>query len=220
MLFGGAFGGVFDPRERYADDGHWITIGSREVDGKHVGGSPVFIKDGRITKGAPSLTGKKLSAMHEPAQGQSVRAANKTEREYKRAKYAKEARGLGIRADDLHQMAADIHAHGNEYSRGRAKMLSEIKRVYPHFGIIAARHAKGGFDHTMTPGMDVAAKEFSADADYAHLWPRAGDADDLERVEWLFNLFAHGPGEEVSEDQAYEEAMDYLRSKSQETVPF
>lgn len=37
-------------------DGQWITIGAK--DGK--GGSPVYIQDGRITKGHPSLTGKKL----------------------------------------------------------------------------------------------------------------------------------------------------------------
>ena len=52
-------------------DGRWITIGaqkstvstkggSKEVSS---GGSPVFIKGGKITKGAPGLKGKKLSEL-------------------------------------------------------------------------------------------------------------------------------------------------------------
>jgi hypothetical protein len=46
------------------DEGRWITIGgSKAADGKRHGGSPVFVKGGRIVKGAPGLTGKKLGDM-------------------------------------------------------------------------------------------------------------------------------------------------------------
>lgn len=49
-----------------ADAGHWITIGgTKGEEGKRHGGSPVYIENGRITKGAPSLTGKKIEAMKE-----------------------------------------------------------------------------------------------------------------------------------------------------------
>lgn len=51
-------------REGESDKGHWITIGTHAgADGKKHGGTPVYIVDGRITKGSPSLTGKKISAL-------------------------------------------------------------------------------------------------------------------------------------------------------------
>jgi len=198
-------------------NGRWITIGAKKADGKSVGGSPVYVQGGRITKGAPSLHGKKIDALKEPGEGQSVKAANKTQAEYDRAKYAKEARSMGIRSQDLHQLAGEILAHGNANSEDTKRMLAEIRRVYPHFGTIAARHAKGNFDSTMVPGIDVAAKEFSASGDYAHLWPHR--ADDLEKTEHLFHLFTHGHSQ-MSEKEAYEQAIDFLRKRNDEEVPF
>lgn len=58
---------VFDGVARYsAGKGQWITIGgSKGEDGSRHGGSPVFIQDGRIVKGHPSLTGKKIDALKE-----------------------------------------------------------------------------------------------------------------------------------------------------------
>lgn len=55
---------------RYAEtgSGHWITIGgSSDETGKRRGGSPVYIENGRITKGHPSLTGKKVGNLKEAA---------------------------------------------------------------------------------------------------------------------------------------------------------
>lgn len=47
-------------------NGRWITIGAEEgEDGKRHGGSPVYIENGRITKGAPKLVGKKIEAFKE-----------------------------------------------------------------------------------------------------------------------------------------------------------
>lgn len=48
-------------------EGHWVTVGA--VD--HEGGSPVFIKDGVITKGAKALTGKSIGQLKSKA-GQSA----------------------------------------------------------------------------------------------------------------------------------------------------
>jgi hypothetical protein len=46
--------------------GRWVTIGAREgEDGRRHGGSPVYVEDGRITKGAPALTGRKIDALRE-----------------------------------------------------------------------------------------------------------------------------------------------------------
>src|SRR5438552_19046997 len=51
-------GTKFDSR----GDGRWITIGGRAgQDGKRHGGSPVFVRNGRIEKGHPSLVGKSIS---------------------------------------------------------------------------------------------------------------------------------------------------------------
>jgi hypothetical protein len=46
--------------------GRWVTIGAKlGEDGKKHGGSPVFIEGGRITRGHPSLTGRRIDALHE-----------------------------------------------------------------------------------------------------------------------------------------------------------
>src|SRR5262245_4208388 len=46
--------------------GRWITIRAKEGhDGKKHGGSPVFVQDGRIVKGHPSLAGRKIDALEE-----------------------------------------------------------------------------------------------------------------------------------------------------------
>lgn len=46
------------------EKGQWITIGgSKGSDGKRHGGSPVYVVNGRITKGNPKLTGKKLGSL-------------------------------------------------------------------------------------------------------------------------------------------------------------
>ncbi len=49
------------------DGGQWITIGGKHSDehGKKVGGSPVYVVNGRITKGNPKLTGKTIDALKE-----------------------------------------------------------------------------------------------------------------------------------------------------------
>lgn len=52
-------------RGRGEGEGRWITIGGHadETGKKHVGGSPVYIEGGRITKGHPSLVGQRLDRM-------------------------------------------------------------------------------------------------------------------------------------------------------------
>mgnify|MGYP001089620581 CR=1 FL=1 len=49
-------------------NGRWVTIGgTKNEDGQRRGGSPVFIENGRITKGAPSLTGRTRSKKPSPS---------------------------------------------------------------------------------------------------------------------------------------------------------
>src|SRR5262245_32717281 len=49
--------------------GRWVTIGAREgPDGERHGGSPVYIEDGRITRGHPSLAGRRIDALNEVAE--------------------------------------------------------------------------------------------------------------------------------------------------------
>lgn len=58
-----------DWRVAYAEQtgkGRWITIGAKTgEDGKKHGGAPVFVENGKITKGHPRLTGKKLEPKSE-----------------------------------------------------------------------------------------------------------------------------------------------------------
>lgn len=88
------------------DEGRWITIGGKNSEGgKRHGGSPVFIKNGQIVKGAPSLTGRKIGNMKDKPADQSRRAENSQSKDYERATYAKAAKKEGIKPRHLHQLA-------------------------------------------------------------------------------------------------------------------
>jgi hypothetical protein len=71
----------------------------------------VFIEDGRITKGHPSLTGRRIDARRE----EPVEVPGSKQREWargnERAQWGKQARQAGLDPADLHQLDADIRAH-------------------------------------------------------------------------------------------------------------
>src|SRR5262245_25729722 len=82
---------------RYAA-GRWVTIGGREGDdGRKHGGSPVYVEDGRITKGHPGLTGKKLDALKEaPEAIGGHRSQLHQSAQHERAAILKDARKAGV----------------------------------------------------------------------------------------------------------------------------
>jgi hypothetical protein len=153
-------------------------------------------------------------------QGESVRAANKGQREYDRASWAKKARGTGLRPADLHQLAADILAHDAALAGDRAAMLKEARTALDHYGgkhrTISAAQGRGGRapeDATSIRGIDQVAGKIAQD--YPHLF-RSGNADDQ-----LFEMLSGPPPMRMTEGEAYEQAFDHLQAaKAEDVVPF
>jgi hypothetical protein len=208
-------------RERYErSGGRWVTIGAKHTEGHRRGGSPVFIEGGRITKGAPSLTGKRIDALDARGKGESVRAANKSQREYDRAVWAKKARGAGLRPADLHQLAADILAHDSALATERDAMLKEARTALDEHGkahrtIRAAQGRSSGRleDATSIRGIDEVAAKMALD--YPHLF-RAGNVDDQ-----LFEMLSGSAPQRMTEGEAYEQALSHLlEAKAEDVVPF
>ena len=191
-------------------DGHWITIGgSKDENGKRHGGSPVFIKDGRIVKGAPSLTGKKIDALKEDASDLgSHRAQLKSSREYARAVWGKEGRKAGHDPKHLHQLAAEMLAHDAARVEDHTKAVQSARKTIESYGgdwrTIAIQRSKGG-DASRTKGIDVAADMLARQ--YPHLFPNQETEHNTDR---LFDMLGSNPTG-MSEDGAYLEAMDELR---------
>lgn len=222
---------------RYGKDegnGRWITIGAEEgEDGKRHGGSPVYIENGRITKGAPSLVGRHIDSLEVPEEappelkgtkrqqaGQKAaktRTENEREAGYQRAVWGKKARKEGIDPKHLHQLAADLLAHHGELSKDRAAMLKEARSALDEFGskhrTITMSRGKGGKgeigDATEIPGIDQVA-EWAA-GKYPHLFASGSGADDQ-----LFGMLSGDDGsgadgkEGWSEADAYEQAFEHL----------
>jgi hypothetical protein len=202
--------------------GRWITIGAKDADGKRRGGSPVYVEGGRITKGAPSLTGKKIAALDERGEGKSVRSANKSEKEYGWAVWAKKARGAGLRPADLHQLAADIVAHDAANVEDRKKMLRDARSALDHRSgahrTIAASQGRGGRaieDASQVRGLDEVAEQMAAE--YPHLFHGRGHLDDQ-----LFEMLSGRSPVPIAEGDAYEQAFDHLHQevKAEDVVPF
>jgi hypothetical protein len=189
--------------------GHWITIGGQgEGDDRH-GGTPVFIKDGRITKGAPSLVGRRIDALKEDASDLGThRQQLKASREHARAQWAKEARKIGHKPEHLHQLAAEMMAHDAATVEDRTKALQSARKVIESYGgdwrTIGFRAAKGG-DATKTQGIDVAAETLSRQ--YPHLFT-GGEYE--HKTDRLFDLLAAGNPKAMHEDEAYKHALGEL----------
>jgi hypothetical protein len=189
-------------------EGRWITIGGKNgADGKRHGGSPVYVEGGRITKGHPSLTGKKISALDEAAEVGSHRKELKQSRAYARAKVAKEAKQEGIEPAELHQLAAEVLSHDKAYKDGLTAMLQDARKHARRLGsdltTLKARAAKG-IDADAVRGLDDVAQ--SMEASYPEFFGGRGTAE-----EQLFDHLVEGNPEPMSEDEAYKTALAELR---------
>lgn len=208
--------------QRYAAAGcRWVTIGGREEGGKkHVGGTPVCIgRDGRIVKGHPSLTGKRVDALSEPAEHGSHRQQLGQAKGYTRAVWAKRARAEGIDPRHLHQLAVEMLAHDRAAVEERTAMLRRARQLseslgYGHLGTLKARAAGGKLDASGVRGLDDVA------ARLAEEYPSFGGDPDA-----LFDLLQQGNPEPMSEEDAYGQALEHLREHrpepaDEEPVPF
>ncbi len=200
--------------------GRWITIGGvKGQDGKRHGGSPVYIEGGRITKGAPSLTGKKIDALKEEDESTHRQQLHR-EKGYSRAKAAKEAKAEGIDPNDLHGLAADMLAHDREHSQERDEVLTRAKDLFRHYGYDAAAlttNLRSGRVEDQPRHLDEVADSLARS--YPHQF--AGQEDAGER---LLDLFREGKPQRMTEQQAYEAAREQLREHRRayeaEAAPF
>ncbi len=204
---------LYRRKSKSESGGRWITIGGKKGEnGKRRGGSPVYIVNGRITRGHPSLTGKKIDALGEKAEGSSVRTANKQEKEYDRAKIAKEARKQGIHPKHLHSLAAEIKAHHDASGDDVRKMLHEIKRDYPHLKATVLSAERGG-DSAGIKKLDTISQSMAHRPEFTHLFGGHADWGGVEEdhSEKLYDYLVAGAPEKMSEADAYEQAFDHLR---------
>jgi 2'-5' RNA ligase len=198
-----------DRPELYRSDaGRWITIGgTKGADGKRKGGSPVFVRDGKIVKGHPSLTGKKISALDDAAEGGSHRTEVNRSKEHAKAVWAKKARAEGIKSEHLHALAAEIRAH----SKAAADEHNEVLKV-------AREMAKAkGFDslqgiHLQEGKKDAAMlRGFDEIADHVERRYPGLFSDPTQHVaDQLLERLMEGNRQPAGEDDAYEQAFDTL----------
>lgn len=197
--------------------GRWITIGAREgEDGKRHGGSPVYIEGGRITKGAPVLTGKRLDAIKEEAEHGTHRQQLRQEKEYQKARWGKQARASGMDPTALHALAEDIMQHDRAFVQDRKSMLQDARRKAKQLGsdltTLKARASKG-IDPAAVRALDDVAQSM------ADSYPEqfAGFEDDATGR--LFDLLSEGNPEPMTADAAYRQAFDHLAEAPAEPAP-
>lgn len=201
----GGRGRRVDP-ERY-EKGQWITIGGRqEGDKKHVGGTPVYVENGRITKGHPSLTGKRINALSEPAEeAGGHRKQLKDSAEYNRVVWGNKARAEGLDHVGLHQLAAEMMAHDNAAKNEHHSLLARAHSLHAGLGhgslkTVAARASHGQEDWQSIKGIDDTASALAEE------FP--GFSGDPEH---LYNLLVAGKSAHMTEDEAYEAAYEHLQ---------
>ncbi len=211
------------------DKGRWITIGGKKGEGgKRSGGSPVYVENGRITRGAPSLAGRKIAALKEKPEarpeltgnkrqqaGQKAgqqRQENESARGYSRAKWGKQAKEQGHKAQHLHQLAAEFMAHDKAHKDDVTSMLQHVRKTHPHMRALTAQGAFGRIDASNVKMLDDIADELSHSKQWGHVFPKDADPE-----HHLFDLLTAGNPEHMSEDEAYESALEELnRSKASE----
>lgn len=178
--------------------GRWITIGSKTgSDGKHHGGSRVFVKNGKIVKGHPSLKGKKLSSLSDPI----------------KSHWSKEAKEAGVNPQELHHLAGEFLAHDKEFKADQKRMLQEARESHRRSGFgsligLQARGARGKLDADAIRNLDDTAHTFANSNEWGHIFQGHEHADDR-----LFDLLMAGNPKLMSADEAYRQALDYLYSE-------
>ncbi len=221
---------------KQGDYGHYVTLGASDGHKGHV----VFIVNGNITEGHPSLAGKKIGPIvpdrptlkegatraeikeHKNKVAGLHRAEMASSKEHERKQWGKKAKKAGLNPDEVHTLAGQMKAHHDAFTNDVAKMLGEVRKSYPHLKSLTARAGKGG-DSDAVKGMDDVADSFAKRSQYSHLFPRNTDPG-----EHLFDLLSAGNPQPMSEEDAYESAFDHLmqhrhqpaHESSDEPIPF
>lgn len=207
-------------------DGGRITIGgAKGEDGKRHGGSPVFVKNGVITKGHPGLTGKKISNLKGEADDGSNRTQLSRSREHAKAKLLKEARKEGIDPKHVADLANQMRAHHAEYTNDHNEMLKAARKSLDNYGgghrAMYAAGKRGGAgqmeDADSIPGLDVVAREiagqypgmFGNNMGYDSASYDNPGEDDAAQI--LFEYLKAGNREHMTDLEAHEAALDHLR---------
>jgi hypothetical protein len=194
-------------------EGCWITIGGKSgEDGTRHGGAPVYVEGGRITKGHPNLTGKKLGALDQKAEGVGVRKANTMERDYSRAAWGKKAKAEGVEPSHLHSLANDIVDQDREYAGDYKRLVDEAHDALAEFGgtsrtLTMNAGRRGPEEGAGVRGMDEVSQHLAKK--YPHLFKEENGENGLHQDQ-LFNLLRDGAPEPISEEDAYEQALSHL----------
>jgi hypothetical protein len=189
-------------------DGHWITIGSREDEsGEKHGGSPVFVKGGRVVKGAPGLVGRHLDNLKGPAEEASHRKELHQEKQYQAARWAKRAREAGINPSDLSALAQDLMRHDAAHLEDRKSLLKDardtLRRNGYDPGFLTHRLRTGRVEDSI-PGFD----ELVAEMQKRYPSQFAGHDDPEAR---LLDLLTEGNPQPMTSDEAFETALSHLQ---------
>jgi hypothetical protein len=210
-------------RQHYAKgECKWITIGAKAgADGKKHGGTPVCVQDGRIVKGHPRLSGRKIGALSEAPDEVGHRTELHRSKGHARAVWGKKAKQQGVKPQALHQLAGEIIAHDKEYKADLTRMLQDARKQskggeYLDVSNLRQRAASGQVDASHIKGFDLLTRTMR------NSYPELLGDDEQEAESRLFDFLVHGNPEPVSEDDAYQQAFDRLMETKQEEeyVPF
>jgi hypothetical protein len=209
-----SFGSWWNPPWHFAkgeeSGSRWITIGgapSEDGTRKHVGGSPVLISsDGRILRGAPALTGRKLGATHEEPQHGSHRQQLIQEKQYRSAVWNKKAKQAGIDPAPLRELADSIIAHDREHTEERRNLVRDARATLERNGYnpnFLTHHLRTGKVENNIPFLDELTDEM------AKRYPAQfnGFEDPENR---MISLLAEGTPTPLSEQEAFEHAFSEL----------
>ncbi len=194
--------------------GRWITIGgSKGEGGKRHGGSPVFIKDGKIVKGHPSLTGKKIGDLKGEAEHGTHRQQLNQSRDHAKASLRKQARKEGHDPDSVESLAHEIKAHHDAFAAERKDVLREAREFSKgnKFADLQ-RRGKEGYaaaheDAAYIRGFDQTA-EHVRNAFPHHFHPETGEHG--SHADQLHAMLTEGHPEPMDLGHAFKTAMEHI----------
>lgn len=208
--------GKVEKKAKPKGKGRWITIGAKEGKDGKTGGSAVYVEDGKITRGHPSLQGRKLSKFGERRRRSEAQQSVHANRD----QWEKEAEEAGVDPEHMHQLARDIKDHDREHNKDIAKLIRDAREKGKANGVNLGQNNEAfeTGDHTQIEGFDLLARDLAGD--YPHILGAHGydtdadyDADATDASEKLFSLLQQGLPENMSDDDAYREAINHLRQR-------
>lgn len=192
--------------------GRWITIGgTKGADGKRHGGSPVFIKGGKIVKGHPSLTGKDIGNLKGESEHGSHRSQLAGSRDYEVARWRKQSRKAGHDPKHLDELAAQIKAHHDAFANERKDLLRHAREHSKKNDFADLRQinatARHGGDWTKIRGFDNTAEATVKEFPH-HFHEETGEHGSHE--DQLYDMLTAGDPSPMSHGEAYEQAFEQL----------